>query len=468
VTHLDALALRVQLPGFRGSAVSAEIRKLLDEGLGGVCLFADNVADGPAVLAELTAAVHDVAPYAVVAVDEEGGDVTRLHATTGSPVLGAAALGVADDPELTRATGRAVGAELASLGITLDLAPVADVNTNPANPVIGVRSFGSDPDTAATHVTAWVTGLQSAGVAACVKHFPGHGDTSSDSHLELPTVTADLATLVDRELLPFATAVASGTSAVMTSHLLVPALDPTLPATISRRVLGVLREQLGFDGVIVTDALDMAGVSGTRSIPEAAVMSLDAGADLLCLGSYTDPAQVREIQRAVVDAVRAGRLSEERLREAVARLDGLPATSTTPLAEAVDDAAQLAGARRAVEIDRPLPDLTGATMVQVTTRASIAVGEVPWGVRSDARVTPDAEDVPGAGPLVLQVRDAHRYPGIARLVARLCERGRRVVLVEWGWPGPYDGPAARICTHGYSRPMLNAVTEILVAAGWDR
>jgi beta-N-acetylhexosaminidase len=465
MTDLATLALRVQLPGF--PTIDDEVRGLFAEGLGGLCLFGSNTDAGPEAVARLTASIHERAPGAVVAVDEEGGDVTRLHAASGSPVLGAAALGVADDPELTEATGRAVGTELAALGITLDLAPVADVNTNAANPVIGTRSFGSDPDHAATHVAAWVTGLQSAGVAGCVKHFPGHGDTAADSHLELPTVTADLITLTERELVPFATAVASGTRAVMTSHLLVNALDPTLPATLSRGVLGVLRDRLAFDGVIVTDALDMAGVSGSRSIPEAAVMALDAGADLLCLGSETDPALVREIQGAVVDAVRAGRLAEERLQEAVARLDRLPAPRSASPVETVDDATQLAGARRALQVDRPLPDLTGATVVQVATSASIAVGSVPWGLPPDLTITPDANALPGTGPVVLQVRDAHRHPAIATLVTRMCDSGRATVLVEWGWPGPYDGPAPRLCTHGDSRPMRTAVAEVLRAAGWD-
>jgi beta-N-acetylhexosaminidase len=233
-------------------------------------------------------------------------------------------------------------------------------------------------------------------------------------------------------------------------------------------VLGLLRDGLSFDGVIVTDALDMVGVSGSRSIPDAAVLALAVGADLLCLGSQTDPALVREIQAAVVDAVRAGRLAEERLHEAVARVDRLPARQAASPAATIDDAAQLAGARRALHVDRPLPDLVGATVVQVATTASIAVGAVPWGVAPDLTVTPDADDVPGTGPVVVQVRDAHRHPGIATLVSRLRERGRPVVLVEWGWPGPYDGPAPRLCTHGFSRPMRSAVTDVLRAAGWDR
>ena len=162
-------------------------------------------------------------------------------------------------------------------------------------------------------------GLQSAGVAACAKHFPGHGDTAQDSHLELPTVDADLATLRGRELVPFAAVVEAGIGSVMTSHIVVPAVDPDLPGTLSAPVLGLLRDELGYDGVIVSDALDMAGASAGRGIPEAAVLSLAAGADLLCIGTDVAVATVRAIQAAIVAAVHDGRLPEERLRSAADR-----------------------------------------------------------------------------------------------------------------------------------------------------
>ncbi|MDI6912290.1 glycoside hydrolase family 3 N-terminal domain-containing protein [Nocardioides sp.] len=454
---LDRLALRVLLPAFPGTTLAREVADLLVEGLGGVCLFGSNTADGPDAVAGLTAAIHAAAPYAVVAVDEEGGDVTRLHALQGSPVLGPAALGAAGDLELTRETGAAIGTELAAAGIDLDLGPVADVNSDPDNPVIGTRSFGTDAAAAAAHTAAWVAGLQGAGVAACAKHFPGHGDTAQDSHLALPTVDVDLPTLLARELAPFAAAVEARVASVMTSHILVPAVDPTLPATLSRPVLGLLRDHLGYDGVLVTDALDMAGASAGRGIPEAAVLSLAAGADLLCIGADKDVALVREIQAAIVAAVRAGRLSEGRLVEAVDRIARMP--RGTGRATAVDDARQLAGARRAVMVDGALPDLRGAEVVSVATAANIAIGEVPWGLRPDRTVRP-GQPPGGDRPVVLQVRDAHRRPEV------LVEGA--AVVVEWGWPGPYAGGPPRICTRGYSRPGAAAVTELLRKAGWDR
>ncbi|KQW47868.1 glycoside hydrolase [Nocardioides sp. Root1257] len=457
-TELDTLALQVLLPAFVGTTLPDEYAGLLAEGLGGICYFGPNTADGPEAVARLSAAIRAANPDAVIAVDEEGGDVTRLHALDGSPVLGPAALGAADDVELTRAVGRSIGAELAAVGINLDLGPVADVNSNPDNPVIGTRSFGTEPALVARHVAAWVTGLQEAGVAACAKHFPGHGDTAQDSHLELPTVDADLAVLRTRELVPFAAVVEAGIASVMTSHIVVPAVDPDLPGTLSEPVLGLLRDELAYDGVIVSDALDMAGASAGRGIPEAAVLSLAAGADLLCIGTDVAVETVRATQAAIVAAVRDGRLPEERLRSAAARTAQLRRYDMGGAPDAAVPA-QVRAARAATLVEGELPDLTGAEIVSVSTAANIAIGEVPWGIPPDRTIAP-GEPVTGDRPVVLQVRDAHRRPEIVLDGA--------AVVVEWGWPGPYDGPVPRICPRGYSRPGAAAVTELLRKAGWER
>lgn len=462
--NLERLALAVQLPGFGGTTLAPDVAALLAEGLGGVCLFGANVS---ADLRALTDAIHAASPGAVVAVDEEGGDVTRLHADAGSPVLGAAALGVVDDLALTRRTARALGRDLAAAGIDLDLAPVADVNSNPDNPVIGTRSFGAQPQPVAAQVVAWTAGLQEAGVAACVKHFPGHGDTGVDSHLALPTLDVGRDALAARELVPFAAAIDAGVAAVMTSHILVPALDPDLPATLSRPVLALLREHLRFEGVIVSDALDMAGASAGRGIPEAAVLALDAGADLLCLGADKDVALVREVQAAIVAAVGSGRLEQARLEDAVRRVAALRRTPALDAAETLGDA------RASLRVDGELPPLAGARVVTVETPATIAVGEVPWGLDADVRITPDDYDawraVADGAPLVLQVRDLHRQPWARCVVDHVAARTEGpVVVVEWGWPGPWESGPPRIRTHGWSRPGADAVTELLREAGWDR
>ncbi|HCU49119.1 MAG TPA: sugar hydrolase, partial [Micromonosporaceae bacterium] len=221
--RLVRLADTVLQPGFEGTTPPDWVRRRLSEGLGGVVLFSRNIVD-PEQLAALSAALTAENPDVVIAVDEESGDVTRLDVTNGSRRPGNYALGRVDDPSLTEAVAADIGAQLAAGGITLNYAPTADVNNNPANPVIGVRSFGADPDLVARHTAAWVRGLQSTGVAACAKHFPGHGDTGVDSHHGLPTIEVPVSRLDLVELPPFQAAIDAGVRAIMTAHLLVPAL----------------------------------------------------------------------------------------------------------------------------------------------------------------------------------------------------------------------------------------------------
>lgn len=469
MSDLERAALAVLLPGFGGTSLRDGPRQLLDEGLGGVCLYGANTADGADAVAALAAAVRD-AGDAVVAVDEEGGDVTRLHTRDGSPVLGALALGAADDLELTRQVGRQVGTELAGLGITMTLAPVADVNSRADNPVIGTRSFGTDPDRVAAHVAAWTDGVQGTGAAACVKHWPGHGDTDLDSHLDLPRLEADDALLRRRELAPFRAAVEAGVAAVMTAHIVVTAWDADRPATLSTAALAPLRDDLGFSGVVVSDALDMAGASAAIGIPEAAVRALAAGCDLLCLGAGlgTPDAEVRlvrDVQAALVAAVHDGRLTEERLAEAAGRVAALRRPVAGRPDDGVDPALLRAGAAAAVTVEGSLPDLRGARVVRVDSPGTVAVGDVPWGLPVDAPFD-ELADQPADGPLVVQVRDAHRQPHVAAALARL--DGRDAVVVEWGWPGPATTGLPRICARGWSRPGRSAVVELLRSAGWDR
>ncbi|MFI6512570.1 glycoside hydrolase family 3 protein [Streptosporangium sp. NPDC050855] len=320
-------AMTVLQPGFAGTEPPTWLRRALaDEGLGGTVLFARNLPD-PARTAGLVARLRAENPAVVIAVDEEGGAVTRLQATTGSSWPGNRALGVGDDVELTRLVAREIGHLLRTAGITLDYAPVADVDAGPHNPVIGVRSFGSDPGLVSRHTAAWVCGLQETGVAACAKHFPGHGGTVTDSHRALPTVHASLRLLAERDLPPFRAAVSAGVRAIMCGHLLVPALDPDRPATSSRRIMSeLLREELGFDGMIVTDAIEMRAVAARHSPGEIAVRALVAGADAICAGvSSPDGRSVYALRDAIVDAVREGRLPEERLAEAAARVLALSA-----------------------------------------------------------------------------------------------------------------------------------------------
>src|SRR5690606_5033344 len=219
--------------------------------------------------------LHAIRDDVLVLCDEEGGCVTRLEAAAGSSWPGNAALGVVDDVAATELAGEGIGALSKRAGIDVALAPAVDVNSDPDNPVIGVRSFGSDPELVARHGAAFVRGLQSHGVAACAKHFPGHGATHTDSHVGLPTVEADLDTVRRRDLAPFAAAIDTGVRCVLTAHVVYPALD-TEPATMSAAWMTLLREELGFDGVVISDALDMHAISRRVGRGPGAVAALRA------------------------------------------------------------------------------------------------------------------------------------------------------------------------------------------------
>jgi len=254
----------------------------------------------------------------LVGGDFERGASMRVEGTTVFPH--AMAFGAAGDPELSRFEGEVTAREARALGVQWIYYPVADVNNNPDNPIINIRSYGENPKDVAAHVTAFVEGAHSDKrnpVLATAKHFPGHGDTATDSHLNMPTIAADRQRLDRLELVPFRAAIAAGVDAIMTAHVAVPALaPPTVPATLSPAILaGLLRQELGFNGLVVTDALDMGGVAKGFSTGDACVRALEAGADALLM-----PADPDEAIRAVVAAVSSGRLSRQRIQESVVRL----------------------------------------------------------------------------------------------------------------------------------------------------
>ena len=320
------LADGILIPPFPGTTAPRWLLTALEGGLAGVTLFSGNVADSDQ-LAELTERLRSVTAEPLIAIDEEGGDVTRIAHRTGSPYPGNAALGAADDPELTRRVYRDIGADLAAAGVNVDLAPSVDVNTALDNPVIGTRAFGAEAELVSRHAAAAIAGLHAVGVAACAKHFPGHGSTREDSHDVLATVPGGLDVLWLRDLPPFKPAIAAGVKGVMTGHLRVPELTGELPATLSHAALtGLLRNQLGFGGVIVTDALEMRGIQdarGYRGMPECAVLAVAAGADLLCLGRDQDEQTYLAVRAALARAAANGVLPGDRLEEAAARVGEL-------------------------------------------------------------------------------------------------------------------------------------------------
>lgn len=316
VDEIVTLANRCMLPGLPGPVLDDATRRWLDEGLGGLVLFAGNIVS-PDQLAELTHAIHTGGTDVLIAADEEGGDVTRLHHTGGSTTPGNLALGAAGDLALTREVARTIGHDLRGAGIDWDLAPDVDVNTNPANPVIGTRSFGDDPDAVAAHGVAYLNGLRDAGILSCAKHFPGHGDTQVDSHFGLPHVEGDL----EPHLVPFRAAIEAGVDSILTAHIVFPALD-TYPATLSRRIVtDLLRGELGYDGLVLTDSMTMKAVADTYGLGEGAVLALMAGVDMICVNA--DVESQLAIRDALVTAAKSGRLPADRLAEAAGRVRAL-------------------------------------------------------------------------------------------------------------------------------------------------
>jgi beta-N-acetylhexosaminidase len=470
-SSVEELARRCVLPGFIGPECPDWLADQLGRGLGGVVLFASNVA-GPDALAELSARLRGTGSDVVIAMDEEGGEVTRLDAVTGSAVPGAAALGNLDDEAVTAAVYATIGCRLAEMGVNVDVAPVADVNANPRNPVIGVRSFGAEPSLVARHVAAAVRGLQSAGVAACAKHFPGHGDTETDSHSAVAVVSHSRRTLEEVDLPPFRAAFDAGSRAIMTGHLLVPSLDPQNVATLSPAALTtLLREEMGFTGAVITDALEMKAVSATVGMVAGAVQSLIAGADLLCIGAEEYPGLVDDIVRAVAIAVEDGRLPLERLVEAAARGRALagpvPGQSVRPLSPA--EVSAVAG--RALKVDGRLPILTKPQVLEFHPPNSIAAGPMPWSLaariaqwRPDVELLSDPAQLDPNRDLVVVVRDAARHPRQRRVLREL-EGHTGAVAVEVGWPDPTPARLPTIHTFGTAPALLDAAAQLICADG---
>lgn len=495
LAHLRRQVAATLLPGFVGTTLPDWLAVRLRNGLGGVCVFGPNITSLTQLRA-LTDAIYAANPDAIVAIDEEGGDVTRLYYGTGSPYPGNAVLGRRGDAAYTESVAQRVGWELRRAGCNLDFAPDVDINSNPDNPVIGVRSFGSSPAVVAEQGAAWTRGLQSAGVAVCAKHFPGHGDTAQDSHLVLPEVDLSLERLRERELRPFRAVIEAGARSVMTSHILLPQLDAERPATFSPTIIeGLLRGELGFDGVVVSDALDMKGASGETGIPPAAVLALAAGCDLLCVGTENTDEQLGQIEDAVVAAIADGRLSAARVAQAAERVLALAADLHAESAQKPIPADPFAGAIDPVDIAAAISTFDIAphaaewvaanrgpySIVRIDTVANIAVGVAPWGPFAEAAADPESAvarafeqnplvvftegDHPdlvlaAKSPVLVIGKDNHRHAFARAAIDRLRAERDRVLVVDMGWPSD-DRAYADVATFGASRLVGRALLAYL-------
>jgi beta-N-acetylhexosaminidase len=481
---LEPLAEGVLLPPFGGHAAPGWVLAALERGLAGVTLFGPNVAS-PGQLSGLTRALRSASQEPVIAIDEEGGDVTRLAHHTGSPYPGNAALGAVDDVELTRAVYRALGADLAEAGINTDLAPSVDVNTAAGNPVIGTRAFGSDTALLCRHAAAAVAGLQSAGVAACAKHFPGHGSTREDTHHVVAAVEGGIGRVRARDLPPFAAAISAGVAAIMPGHLRVAGLTGDQPATFAAAALGgLLRGELGFTGLIISDALEMRAVSRPGGIASAAVAALAAGVDLLCLGRDQDEDDYLAVRAAIVAAVTGGSLPEGRLAGAAQRVAGFrqALAKPVPAAPVPEGRIGLAAARRAVRASGLPAPLTAPLVVEFARPGNIAAGPVPWGLgpwvpagsvlqvpagdgTPASAVAADAVRRAAGRPVIVVVRDAHRSPRAREVISRLLAQRPDLIVVEMGLPVWRPPARAYLATYGASGASSQAAAELLGLAG---
>lgn len=496
-TALLRLANSVIWPGFTGRTAPDWLLDALGDGLAGAVYFSHNLdPEDPSAVRRLSDTIHDANAESLIGIDEEGGIVTRLEASAGSSVPGNAVLGRIDDVAATERVAGWIGRRVASAGIDIDLAPTVDVNADPRNPVIGVRSFSADTSVVARHGAATIRGLQAEGVAACAKHFPGHGDTTSDSHLEAALSDIDEATLRAVHLPPFAAAIDAGVKAIMCAHIRVPFLGRS-PATINRAALNLARD-MGFDGVMVTDALDMAAIRGTVGSGPGAVAALEAGADLLCTGNPLtngaagdDPAaderEFREVQKAVYEALRGGDLPVDRVEQAAARVAELaewttahrapsPAGPVAPV-DGVELAARGLSITGNVQVREPL------LVIDARPNRTIAVGEASdfftaalrdtagtsverlglSGLNENAAADAAESAARAAGDVVLLVGSPHTDPMEAAALGSVLRARPRAVVVHAGWPSDTHPVGPReVRSYGASRVSAEAVARLLL------
>ena len=490
----DALWLAGQkmLAGFEGTEVTDELREAVHRyKIGNIVLFERNsvsTAQTRALCEALRAFIEaETGLPPLIAVDQEGGVVSRLSAES-AITPSAMALGATGSVENTRAAGRIVGRELAALGINLNLAPVLDVNSNVRNPIIGARSFGDDPALVSAHGAAMIDGIQESGVLACAKHFPGHGDTAVDSHLGLPRIEKTLPELEACELIPFRAAIAAGVKAVMTSHILFPNLDgyDGLPATLSRRVItGLLREALGYDGLIISDCLMMDAIAQHYGTAPGAVAASRAGVDMICVS------HAPSLAGACCEAIRQS-MPAEALEASVQRIVALkrqlPALTDVSVVGCPEHRAAVRRLREEslTRLGAAMPSLgdkplfVGCRPYQASQASNPRDRDASFpawmrerfgGTALETSADPDAAEIARASAqaresscVVLGTCNGHLRPGQLALMCALGETERPLICVALH--DPYDlaalpDHACGLAAYEYSRDSLEAVARAL-------
>jgi beta-N-acetylhexosaminidase len=494
---LEQKAGQVLAVSFDGTAESPELAAMIEQQhAGGVIFFARNVA-APEQVGRLTAALQRAArdsgdPGLLMAIDQEGGRVARLTEGRGfTEFPSAMALAATGHAENARLAAQALADEMRAVGVNVDFAPVLDVNANPDNPVIGARSFGSDPRRVAEFGTAFLRGLQAAGVLAIGKHFPGHGDTEVDSHLALPVVAHDRARLEVVDFVPFRSAAAAGVAGLMAAHVAFPALDPAgTPASVASPILtGLLREEWAFAGLVATDSLEMGALANTLGLrpAQAAAAALQAGADWLLFNCGYE--QQREAHALIVESVHRGAIPLARLDEAVLRV--LSAKSRLGLLDPAAGGSEAVQARvgtaahhalaealaiQSITLLRDeahwLPVAAGARPLVVETPALAGLGDLLGAPHVSLSAEPSDAEIgalvgqvrAGGDPCIVGVAGVARYPAQAALVNALLPTGAPIILVAAC--DPYDLLAfprapCMLATYGTPPPTLRALAAVL-------
>ena len=442
--------------GFEGTVVPDYIAGLAEQGLRSVALYGENI-DNPQQLRELVSSLRDtLGPDAIISLDEEGGSVTRVDYRTGSRFAGNGFLGKVDDLSLTERDGQLIGQMLGELGINLNLAPVADTNSEPLNPVIGMRSFGPNQDRVADHVASFVAGHERTGVGSTLKHFPGHGNVTIDSHATMPEVPGGLEELRRSQFEPFKKGINAGASAVMLAHLEVGVGEPT---SLSSVIVDILRKELHFDGLIVTDALDMGALGPRSMIAQNAIKALLAGVDLICMGPRTRVDELDQIMN--IWASVESRVATKNQIAASKRLESFIDKIDPPRSESIENLEY-------PELTAEIPIEGKAQVIRISSSANPAIGEAPWYSTVHAAFeVRDAMDVAGL---------VEKFDGVTVVLAQTVgdlkaldkelnpDLRERILVISSELPPP-DFSLRIVCTFGASRPQSRLLVKQLLQKG---
>lgn len=472
ISETDRLILQTFSPGFGGPKVPEWIKPWLENGLGSITLFASNTPNIESAT-RIVAEIKSYNPDVLISIDEEGGDVTRLFVREGSKFPSPALLGQCDDEALTYSSFNSMGNILKKTGIDMTFAPVADVVSFDSNAIIGVRSFGKSTNKVARHVKLAIKGLQDAGVLACVKHFPGHGAVLEDSHHDLPTVKMGFDEYLTNHIQPFKDAIAADVAAIMVGHIVIKHFDHDNPASLSRIIIqDYLRRELNFNGLVITDALDMGALGGPGNIDISALRALQAGVDLLCFSGLGDQSSfVANSFERIRIAIDENRLSVDSLELSAKRLQQWQKPKLNMSSQvksfAINDL--IAGFEISGDVLLKSPNVN---LVEIGTIPTVAAGDVSWGIHRELRShgikcdiqASDAEKL-GNKKLVVAFRDAYRDKALMATLNKLNNRFPDAIFIDMGWPSRQFKPTNLIRTFGSSAVIAQAVAIQMQSTG---